>query len=78
MKSTKTYRVYNMVWDIMKRPTYKGLATRKYIEECVRRDLPLPLAVREITASNDTEVKCILEQMVGEKLRSWTVNVLNH
>lgn len=71
--SMKTYRIYNMVWDIMKRPTYKGLATRKYIEECVRRDLPLPIALREVRASNDTEAKLIIEQMAGEKLRSWTV-----
>lgn len=69
----KTYRIYNMVWDIVKRPTYGGLATRKYIEECVRRDLPLPIATHEITASNETEAKLIIEQMVGEKLRSWTV-----
>lgn len=70
----KSYCVYNLVWDIVSRPLYKGLATKKYIRECLNRGLPLPLKEYKFDAIDEKEVISFIEaEFKGYKLKQYTI-----
>ena len=69
----KHYNIHSIIWDICKRPLYKGELTRKYINECLGMNLPLDFAQFYIKAENGMQAAYYLEEKFGIKMKQWTV-----
>ena len=78
MNSLKHYCIHSIVWDICKRPFYKGIATKNYINKCLELGLPLYLAHFYIKSSSSTAAVHYLENLLGTKLRRWTIREMKN
>ena len=62
--------VHAMVWDIVERPLRSGKPTKKYINECALRGLPLPHARVKIEAIDVNDAWKLVESLYGAKLKN--------
>lgn len=62
--------VHAMVWDIVERPLRSGKPTKKYINECLLRGLPLPHARFKIEATDIDDAWKFVESLYGAKLKN--------
>lgn len=67
------YHIYAIVWDICKRPLYRGIATRNYIQKCIDMELPFDIASFYIKAQNEKAAIHYLESRFGAKMKQWHV-----
>ena len=62
--------VHAMVWDIVERPLRSGKPTKKYINECALRGLPLPHAHVKIEAIDVNDAWKLVELLYSAKLKN--------
>lgn len=62
--------VHAIVWDIVERPIRSGKPTKKYINECALRGLPLPHAQVKIEAVGVGDAWNRLESLYNAKLKN--------
>lgn len=73
MNSLKHYCIHSVVWDICSRPLYKGKLTKNYINKCLKLGLPLDYAHFYVKAEDETAAARYYENLLGNKLRRWTI-----
>lgn len=67
---TTEFLVHAIIWDIVDRPLRSGKPTKKYINECASRGLPLPHARIKIEAVDAADAISLIESLYGAKTKN--------
>lgn len=78
MNNLKHYCIHSVVWDICKRPVYRGQLTKNYINKCLELGLPFINADFYVKSSNGSAAAHYLENLLGAKLRRWTIREMKN
>lgn len=70
MQKQTSWLAHAIIWDIVKRPYYRDKVTKRYIDECTSRGLPLHFARIRIEAKDINEAWDKLSQMYNTPLKS--------
>lgn len=73
MNNLKVYCIHSVVWDICKRPLYKGRFTKTYINKCLELGLPFHYPYFYVKSSNSTAAVHYIEMIRGAKMRRWFI-----
>ena len=63
------YLIHAIYWDIVKTPRRNNKPTKKYIDECASRGLPLPHTRVHINAESPIDAIKKLEEMYNTKTK---------
>lgn len=73
MNNLKHYCIHSVVWDICKRPLYKGRFTKAYINKCLELGLPLHYPCFYVKSSSAAAAEHYVETTNGAKMRRWFI-----
>lgn len=73
MNNLKHYCIHSVIWDVCKRPFYKGRFTKAYINKCLELGLSFYYPHFYVKSSNDTAAAHYVEMTNGAKMRQWVI-----